>query len=72
MRCGHETYKSFTSETIKTEFGYLVIENIPCYKCEECNEIFYSGDVVLKIEEITKKVRQLAPKITIIDYQKAA
>ena len=72
MRCGHETYKSTTSEAIETEFGLLVIRNIPCYKCEECDEIFYSGDVVLKIEEISEKVKQLAQDITIIDYQKAA
>ena len=72
MRCGHETYKSATSEAIETEFGLLVIRNIPCYKCEECDEIFYSGDVVLKIEEISEKVKQLAQDITIIDYQKAA
>ena len=72
MRCGHETYKSVTSEAIEMDFGLLVIRNIPCYKCEECDEIFYSGDVVLKLEEITEKVKQLAQEITIIDYKKAA
>ena len=72
VRCGHETYKSVTSEAIEMDFGLLVIRNIPCYKCSECDEIFYSGDVALKIEEITETVKQFSQELTIIDYKKAA
>ncbi len=72
VRCGHETYKSVTSEAIEMDFGLLVIRNIPCYKCDECDEIFYTGDVALRLEEITEKVKKLAQEVTIIDYQKAA
>ena len=72
MRCGNNTYRSTTAEAIEIECGLLVIRNIPCYKCDECDEIFYTGDVALKIEMITEAVRQLAQDITIIDYEKAA
>ena len=54
------------------EFGLLVIRNIPCYKCNDCDEVFYTGDVVQKLEEITERVKQLMQEITIIDYAKAA
>ena len=72
MKCGKDAYKSTTSEAIEMEFGILVIRNIPCYKCEECDEIFYTGDVVEKIEEITDRVKQLMQEITIVDYSTAA
>ena len=72
MRCGNNAYQSTTAEAIEMGFGLLVIRNIPCYKCDECDEIFYTGDVALKIEMITEAVRQLAQDITIIDYEKAA
>ena len=72
MRCGNNTYRSTTTEAIEMRCGLLVIRNIPCYKCDECDEIFYTGDVALKIEMITEAVRQLAQDITIIDYEKAA
>ena len=72
MRCGIEAYKSTTCEAIEMEFGLLVIRNIPCYKCNECDEVFYTGDVVQKLEEITERVKQLMQEITIIDYAKAA
>lgn len=72
MRCGNDIFESTTSEATEMDFGLLVIRNIPCYKCEKCDEIFYTGDVVLKLEEITEKVKQLEQEVTIIDYQKAA
>lgn len=72
MKCGSESYESTTTEAIETEFGLLVIRNIPCFKCTECDEIFYNGDVVQKIERITESVKQLMQEITIIDFNKAA
>ncbi len=72
MRCGKDVYKSTIAEAIEMDFGLLVIRNIPCYKCSECDEIFYSGDVALKIEEITETVKQFSQELTIIDYKKAA
>ena len=72
MKCGREAFKSTTTEAIELGFGVLVIRNIPCYKCDECDEIFYSGDVVQKIEEITERVKQMIQEITVIDYEKAA
>ena len=71
-RCGKEAYKSTTSEAIEMELGLLVIRNIPCYKCHECDEIFYTGDVVQKIERITGMVKQFMQEVTIVDYEKAA
>ena len=72
MRRGREACKSTTCEAIEMEFGLLVIRNIPCYKCNECDEVFYTGDVVQKLEEITERVKRLMQEITIIDYAKAA
>jgi len=72
MRCGRDAFKSTTTEAIELGFGVLVIRNIPCYKCNECDEIFYTGDVVKKIEVITERVRELMQEVTVIDYEKAA
>jgi YgiT-type zinc finger domain-containing protein len=72
MKCGRETFKSTTSEAIELEFGLLVIRNIPCWKCEECDEVFYTGDVVQKIEEIIERAKIMMQEISIVDYNKAA
>ena len=72
MRCGKDTFKSTTTEAIEMDFGLLVIRNIPCYKCTECDEVFYTGDVVERLEAITDSVKMLMQEITIIDYGKIA
>ncbi len=72
MRCGNDAYESTTTEAIELGFGVLVIRNIPCYKCENCDEIFYTGDVVERLEALTEAVKKLAQEITVIDYRKVA
>ena len=72
MKCGKEAYESTTTEAIETAFGLLVIRNIPCFKCEECDEIFYRGDVAEKIERITGMAEKYMQEVAIIDYTKAA
>jgi YgiT-type zinc finger domain-containing protein len=72
MKCGRNAYKSTTCEAIELGVGLLVIRNIPCYKCDECDEIFYTGDVMQKLEEITESVKQQIQEITIVDYSNVA
>jgi len=72
MKCGKEAFKSTTTEAIELGFGILVIRNIPCYKCVECDDIFYTGDVAQKIEEITERVKQFIQEVTVVDFEKAA
>ena len=72
IRCGQELYASKTTEAIELENGLLVIRNIPCFKCAECGEIHFSGDVVQKIEKITKDVEKHLQEVTILEYSSAA
>ena len=72
MKCGETAYKSVTSEAIELGFGLLVIRNIPCYKCEVCDEILYTGDVVERIEAIVSEAKRLMQKIRVIEYDEAA
>ncbi len=72
MKCGKELYKSTTTEAVEIESGLLVIRNIPCFKCDECDEIFYTGDIAVKIEHITETVKAMMQEVTIIDYEKTA
>ena len=72
MKCGKTAFKSVTSEAIELGFGLLVIRNIPCYKCEVCDEILYTGDVIERIEAIVSEAKRLMQKIRVIEYDEAA
>ena len=52
--------------------GYVIIENVPCYKCEQCGEVVYSATVMEKIEDLLEHLEKIASKIFIVDYSEAA
>ena len=72
MKCGRSAYKSTTTEAVELDFGLLIIRNIPCYKCNECDEIFYAGDVIQNLERITETVKNALQEMVVIDYSKVA
>lgn len=72
MKCGKDLYRSTTTEAIELSGGVLVIRNIPCYKCEECDEIIFTGDVLAEIEKLTENAEQMMQEVAIINYPKVA
>jgi len=72
IRCGNETYKSTTTEAVELGTGVLVIRNIPCYKCEMCDEIHFTGDVVKQLEQIITAAKQRMEQLSVVDYSMAA
>ncbi len=63
-----------TTSTYFAQLGncYVIIENVPCRKCVQCGEAVYPASVMERIDEILEKVRNIASKIFIMDYAKAA
>lgn len=76
MRC--LTCKNGTmNESVTTYFAqlnncYVIIENVPCMKCEQCGEEFYTASVLEKIDDILDQLVKIASKIFIMDYATAA
>lgn len=57
---------------VKLNNCYVIIENVPCFKCRQCGEIYYKASVLEKIDEILEKLENIASKIFIMDYSNAA
>ncbi len=54
------------------EHCYVIIENVPCFRCPQCNEIYYKTSTLEKIDDMLGSIEKIASKIFIIDYQQAA
>ena len=72
MRCGNNAYQSRTTEAIELGNGVLVIRNIPCYKCEHCDEVMFTGDIIQQIERIIAEAKQRMEQVSIIEFEKSA
>ena len=72
MKCYTESKKGFTTSVTDLGNCLLIVRNVPCYKCEECNEIIYTGDVVKRLEQIIEQAKQFTQEISIVNYSSAA
>lgn len=70
--CGVRAEKGFTTSVTDLGNCLIIIRNVPCYKCTQCNEVIYTGDVLKKTEEIIEHCRKMMQEISIIDYSKVA
>jgi len=56
----------------KLKNGILIIKNVPCKKCSQCGEEFFSLAIMKVIEKLGKTAENLISEVMIIDYNKAA
>lgn len=73
MSCKMEEMQEATN-TYFSQLGecYVIIENVPCYICPQCGEIFYKASVLEKVDEVLDGLADVASKIFIVDYAQAA
>lgn len=67
--------KSATTEYIEKQGNYIVvIKNVPCMKCEQCGEEYFSTDTIKTLEKILNAIQMIASEltVTVIDYEQNA
>ncbi len=72
IACGASAIKGVTTSVTDLSTQLIIVRNVPCYKCVECNEIIYTADVVQHLEAIIESAKSLMQDISIIDYSKSA
>lgn len=72
FKCGLTTKKSTTTSVTDLGDCLIIVRNVPCYKCAECDEVYYTGDVVEKLEEIINAAKKMMQEISVVDYSKVA
>lgn len=72
FKCGAMMEKGTTTSVTDLGNCLIIIRNVPCYKCTECDEIFYTGDVVERLEKIIDDAKKLLQEISVFDYSRVA
>ena len=54
----------------KVENYVIVIKNVPCEKCTQCGEEYFSSPVARQLERILDSIQMISSEITVtvIDY----
>ncbi|ORT98819.1 hypothetical protein D081_2384 [Anaerovibrio sp. JC8] len=72
MKCGADAVKGFTTDVTDLGNCLIIVRNVPCYKCEECAEVIYTGDTIRKLEAIIEQAKKALSDIAVVDYGKYA
>lgn len=72
LKCAAEAVKSTTTDVTDLGDCLIIIRNVPCYKCTECNEILYTGDVIRELDAMIAKAKQTLNEISVIDFARSA
>lgn len=72
MVCGANAKKGYTTDVTELGNGLVIVRNVPCYKCQECNAVIYTADVVEKLKRIVNMAKRMMQEIAIIDYPQVA
>lgn len=68
--CKGNLKQSKTISTVDVNGCIVVIENVPCLKCQQCGEKYFSDEVKLRMENIINQAANDLSKVTVIDYSK--
>ena len=68
ISCGANTSYGVTTDVTDLGSCLVIIRNVPCHKCIECNEVIYTGDIVKCLENITIEANNAINEIAIVDY----
>ncbi len=71
ISCGVVAEKGFTTSVTDLGDRLVIVRNVPCYKCTECNEATYAANVVQRLEKIIETSKSLSQEIAVTDYRKA-
>lgn len=72
IKCGTTAEKGITTSVTDLGNCLVIIRNVPCFKCPECDEIIYTADIVQQLEKIISSAKRTLQEISIIDYSKVA
>jgi YgiT-type zinc finger domain-containing protein len=72
MECGAKAVEGLTTDVTDLGNCLVIVRNVPCYKCTECNEVIYTAEVVKHLEDIVENARCLMQEISIVDYNRVA
>ena len=57
--CGSKVIEATTTSVTDLGSCIVIVRNVPCYKCAECNEVIYTLDVAERLEQIIDKAKRV-------------
>ena len=68
--CGGTAIESRTVETTKINACTIIINDVPCYVCNACDEIIFNSNLLKEVDKMIELLKSELESIIYADYSK--
>ena len=69
--CKGNMSEGFTTHFAQVGNSFIIIKNVPCFKCEQCGEVVYTASVTKRLEQLIAELEKALTEIAVINYSAA-
>ena len=66
--CKGELADSTTTHVVTLDNCIIIVKNVPCSRCAQCGETFFSDEVAEHLEQIVKQFRAAVTESAVVNY----
>jgi YgiT-type zinc finger domain-containing protein len=70
--CKGDTKKQIKTHAVTLEKCVIIIKNVTALVCEQCGEVYFTDDVMKKLEVIIDRLENIIKEVAIVDYSDSA
>lgn len=70
--CQGNMEDSRTNHVVNMGNTVIIVRNVPCEKCLECGDEYYSDEVATQLDKIVSQVNTLVQEVAILEYREIA
>ena len=71
FRCKGDTAKKVKTHAVTLDQCVIIIKNVPALVCNQCGEVYFTDDVMQKLEAILNRLESIIREVAIVDYADA-
>lgn len=66
--CKGDTKQNLKTHAVTLDKCVIIIKNVPALICSQCGEVYFTDDVMQKIEIIVDRLESIIKEVAIVDY----
>ena len=70
--CRDELTGGITTHVVTLDNAIIIVKNVPCTRCAQCGEAFFSDEVADRLEQIVRTLQAAVTEIAVVNYTHSA
>ena len=68
FHCKGDTEQRLKTHAATLEKCVIIIRNVPALVCKQCGEVYFTDDVMKKLESLIDQLENIIKEVAIVDY----